>query len=396
MCALLVSMTCPFAYAADPGQVVVPYVQYTYLHDDNLLRLSGPDAAQTAFGSPRLSDNVQSKQGGLRIDKTLSRQHILLDASATKNTFDHFSQFDNDGRDLKADWGWVLGEHVSGNLGYVYSRSLTPFQNFRVLQANIRTMDTKYLNVAWQLHPDWAVHVQASKFGLAYDLLSQQSNNFTQNIAEFGVDYTPRSGSTAGLQVRRTTGRYPFDSVIGTGTVNNSFVQEDYKAKIVWLYSDKTKLQFLGGVTQRERDAAAPGSGYRGLNARLIGDWAATAKTGFTANLWREIGGVNDIDANFALTTGASLVASYLPTAKLRFDGLVDYEHRNYNGASIVTGVTPSTRRDNYEKATLSLTYSPTTSLSLMLAVYRENLKSNINSFSYLSNGISLTSRYEF
>jgi hypothetical protein len=61
-----------------------------------------------------------------------------------------------------------------------------------------------------------------------------------------------------------------------------------------------------------------------------------------------------------------------------------------------VTGVTPSSRRDNYEKASLSLTYSPTMSLSLMLSIYRENLQSNINTFSYLSNGISLTSRYEF
>lgn len=396
MCALMVSVTCPFAYAADPGQVVVPYVQYTYLHDDNLLRLSGPDAARTSLGSPQLSDNVQSRQGGLRIDKMLSRQHFQLDASATKNTFDHFSQFDNDARDLKSDWGWVLGERLSGNLGYVYSRSLTPFQNFRSLEPNIRTMNTKYFNLAWQLHPDWTVRMQASRFGLAYDLQTQQSNNFTQNIAEVGLDYTPRSGSIAGVQVRRTTGNYPFDAVIGTSTVNNSFTQEDYKAKIVWLYSAKTKLQFLGGVTQRERNSAASGSDYRGFNARLIADWAATGKTGFKANLWREIGGVNDIDANFALTTGASLAVTYLPTAKLRVDGLVDYERRNYNGAAIVTGVTPSNRRDTYEKASLSLTYSPTTSLSLMLAVYRENLQSNLNSFSYLSNGISLTSRYEF
>ena len=49
VCALLVSVTCPLAYAADPGQVVVPYVQYTYLHDDNLLRLNSPEAAQAAL-----------------------------------------------------------------------------------------------------------------------------------------------------------------------------------------------------------------------------------------------------------------------------------------------------------------------------------------------------------
>ncbi|PLY57971.1 EPS biosynthesis protein [Herbaspirillum sp. BH-1] len=395
VCALLVSVTCPLAYAADPGQVVVPYVQYTYLHDDNLLRLNSPEAAQAALGSSKLSDNVQSRLAGIRIDKNLSRQHIYLDASATKNTFDYFRQFDNDARDLKADWGWALGERFSGNVGYVYSRSLTPFQNYRVLDLNIRTMSTKYANLAWQLHPDWTLRVQASRFGLAYDLSTQKANSFTQNLAEVGLDYNPASGSIAGVQVRKTTGNYPYDSVVSTGTINNSFSQEDYKAKIVWLYSGKTKLQFLGGITQRERNSAAD-AGYRGFNARLIADWAATGKTSFKANLWREIGGVNDVDANFALTNGVSVATTYLPTAKLRVDGLIDYEKRNYNGASIVTGVTPTNRRDNYEKASLSLTYSPTTSLSLMLSIYRENLQSNINTFSYLSNGISLTSRYEF
>ncbi len=396
MCALLVSVTCPLAYAADPGQVVVPYVQYSYLHDDNVLRLSGPDAAVSALGAPKLSDSVQSRTAGLKLDRELSRQHVTLDASATKNTYDYFSQFDNDARDLKTNWSWFLGERFSGDIGYVYSKSLTPFQNFRILGLNIRTMQTKYATLAWQLHPDWTVRSQVSHFALGYDLNTQQANNFSQNLAELGLDYNPRSGSVVGVQVRKTDGRYPNDVLVGTESINNSFTQEDYKLKVIWLYSAKTKLQFLGGLTQRDRKSPTGGGGYRGFNARLVGDWAATGKTGFVANLWREIGGVNDVDANFALTTGASLGATYLPTAKLRVEGLVDVERRNYNGASIVTGVTPSSRRDSYEKASLSLTYAPTTSLSILLAVYRENLQSNISNFGYVSNGVSLTSRYEF
>lgn len=396
VCALMVSVACPLAYAADPGQVVVPYVQYNYLHDDNLLRVSSPQAAQAALGTSKISDNVQSTTAGLRIDRMISREHIFLDASTTKNSYDFFKQFDNDARDLKTDWAWTFGERLSGNVGYAYSRALTPFQNLQVLQANIRTTSVKYVNVAWQLHPDWTIRFTGTRFGLAYDNFVQQQNNFTQNLAELGLDYTARSGSIAGVQVRRTTGRYPFDTQIGNATLNNSFTQEDYRAKIVWLYSSKTKLQFLGGITQRDRNTSGSGSAYRGFNARLVGDLAPTEKTSLKANLWREIGGLNDADANFSLTTGASLAAIYMPTAKLRLDGLVDYEHRDYNGAAVVTGITPSSRRDQYEKASFSLTYTPTASLSLVLSLYRENLKSNISNFSYLSNGVSLTSRYEF
>jgi hypothetical protein len=294
---------------AQTRSVVVPYVQYTYLHDDNLLRLNSPEAAQAALGSSKLSDNVQSRLAGIRIDKNLSRQHIYLDASATKNTFDYFKQFDNDARDLKADWGLALGERF--RVTWVTCiRALTPFQNYRVLDLNVRTMSTKYANLAWQLHPDWTLRLIASRFGLAYDLSTQKANSFTQNLAEIGLDYNPASGSIAGVQIRKTTGHYPYDTVVSTGTINNSFSQEDYKAKIVWLYGGKTKLQFLGGITQRERNSATD-AGYRGFNARLIADWVATGKTSFKANLWREIGGVNDVDANFALTNGVSVATTY-------------------------------------------------------------------------------------
>ncbi|MGC8000560.1 hypothetical protein, partial [Salmonella enterica] len=87
----------------------------------------------------------------------------------------------------------------------------------------------------------WTVRSQVSHFGLGYDLNTQQANNFSQNLAELGLDYNPRSGSVVGVQVRKTDGRYPNDVLVGTESINNSFTQEDYKLKVVWLYSAKTK-----------------------------------------------------------------------------------------------------------------------------------------------------------
>ncbi|WP_129587671.1 XrtB/PEP-CTERM-associated polysaccharide biosynthesis outer membrane protein EpsL [Herbaspirillum robiniae] len=383
------------ARAADDGQVVTPYVQYSILYDDNLLRLRDSAAAQSALGTSQMSDYVHSSVGGIRFDRMFSRQHVRVDASLNKNSFDYFKQFDNNGRDLNAYWGWALGERFTGDIGYVYSQSLTPFQNLRVLEKNLRTMQTKYATVAWQLHPDWTARAQFSRFGLGYELASQQANSFTQDITEVGLDYTARSGSIAGLQARHTKGNYPESTVVSGSVVNNSFTQDELKARVTWLYSGKTKLQFLGGYVSRQR-VAGGAADYSGFNARLIADWAATAKTGFKLNLWREIGGLSDVDANYSLTNGISLAAVHKATEKLRFDGSFDYQRRNYNGAAVITGVTPSNRKDRYEKASFSITYSPLRSLSLMAAIYRENVQSNIDSFGYVSNGIALTTRYEF
>lgn len=381
--------------SSSDGQVVTPYAQYSLTYDDNVLRLRDAAAAQNLFGDAKMSDSYRTAVGGLRIDKLISRQRFRLDASVNKTSFDYFKQFDNNGHDVKGSWSWVAGPYLTGDLGLQNTQALTPFQNLRVFQRNIRTQKSEYATAALRMHPDWTLRAQFTRFDLGYSLASQQVNNFTQDVSEVGLDYTARSGSVAGIQLRHTSGDYPASTVVNGVTINNSFTQDEVKAKVLWLYSGKTRLQFLGGMVQRSRQMGGEGN-FNGFNARLIGDWYATGKTAFTVNLWREIGGLSDLDANYALTNGASLGATWQSTAKLRFDGFVDYEKRNYNGATIIAGVTPSGRRDRYERATLSLTYMPITSLSLIAAVFRESLQSNIDSFSYVSNGVALTTRYEF
>ncbi|TQK04487.1 exopolysaccharide biosynthesis operon protein EpsL [Herbaspirillum sp. SJZ130] len=384
------------ACAADAdGKVVTPYVQYSILYDDNLLRLRNESAALSAVGTTQMSDYARTAVGGIKIDKSISRQRIMLDASLNRTDFDYFRQFDNSGKDLKADWGWTAGNYLSGDVGYVYSEALTPFQNFRVFEKNMRTQKTSYATAAWRMHPDWTLRTQFTRFSLDYDLASQLSNTLEQNSAELGLDYTARSGSVAGIQLRHSRGTFPYSTVISGTEINNSFKQDEIKAKVLWLFSGKTRLQFLGGWVDRKRDMSGAAD-YSGFNARAIADWAVTGQTLLTVNLWREIGGLSDVDANYALTNGVSLGAKLQSSDKLRFDGFLDVEKRNYNGAAVITGVTPSSRRDKYERASLSVTYSPTTSLSLIGSIFREHLQSNIDSLGYVSNGVAVTTRYEF
>lgn len=383
--------------ATDPAntQVVTPYVQYSITYDDNLLRVRDVAEAQSALGVDQMSDTYRTAIGGIKIDKMLSRQHIKLDASLNRTNYETFTQFNNDGRDFRGTWNWVVGNNLYGDIGYIYSQALTPFQNFRVFTKNQRTQQNKYVSANWRIHPSWTLRSQFTRFGLDYDLAAVKSNTFTQDITEVGIDYTARSNSVVGLQARHTKGTYPYATVVDGVSIDNSFTQDELKARVVWMYSGKTRLQFLGGMVERKRQGMT-GANFSGFNARLIGDWAATGKTTVSANLWREIGGLTDVDANYALTTGASVQATLQASYKLRFDGLLDIEKRDYNGASIVTGVTPSGRRDRYEKASFSVTYTPINSLTLVGSIFRENLQSNIDSYGYVSNGVSVTSRYEF
>lgn len=202
----------------------------------------------------------------------------------------------------------------------------------------------------------------------------QQVNNFSQNLVELGLDYNLCSGSVVGVQVCKIDGWYLNDVLVGIEFINNLFIQEDYKFKVIWLYSVKIKLQFLGGLIQWDCKLFMGGGGYCGFNVCLVGDWVVIGKIGFVVNLWCEIGGVNDVDVNFVLIIGVSFGVIYLLMVKLWVEGLVDVEWCNYNGVFIVIGVMLLSCWDSYEKVSLSLMYVLMIFLLILLVVYCENL----------------------
>jgi exopolysaccharide biosynthesis operon protein EpsL len=383
---------CSNVWAAS-GDVLVPYVQYSMSYDDNLLRVQDAATAKALTGSDKLGDVARQEMAGLRVDKTLSRQNITADLNMNRTNFNRFKQFDYQGKAAKANWNWALGEHFDGNIGTAYNETLTPFQDFRVFEKNIRADRTNYASGYWHIHPDWSVHGQYTRYDLHFQLPSQQANTLRMDTAEAGVDYIVRTTSSVGMQLRHIRGTYPHE-VISASAPDNNFKQDELKAKIEWQMTGKTRLQFLGGWVQRTKAESA--ANFSGPNARLIATLSPTGKTLVTGNLYREIGGVDDLNANFALTNGGSMTAAWLATGKIRVDSAAAYEKRNYNGATVIPGVTPSNRRDQYRRVSLNLTYTPIRPLSLIASIYHEGLTSSITAFGYASNGVALTTRYEF
>jgi hypothetical protein len=66
---------------------------------------------------------------------------------------------------------------------------------------------------------------------------------------------------------------------------------------------------------------------------------------------WQTFSGLTEADANFALSKGYTLSWRYALTSKVSFLSQYRYENRNYNGVSIISGVSPLGRKDTYKKA---------------------------------------------
>jgi exopolysaccharide biosynthesis operon protein EpsL len=393
-----INVLCGSAIAAQPGDVFVPYVEYSSNYYDNLLRLQDESVALSRFGSTKLSDTYTTAVGGMRFDQTWGRQHVTADLSENSNHYDHFSQYDYVGKDGRANWNWVLGNRLQGNLASTYTQSLVPFtDNIVVVQnvRNIRTQRTNSADLAWLIHPSWRLRTAYARYDLVYSSDEQGANDQRSDTAELGLSYLARSGSNIGLVFRNIRGSYDGLQIIGDQSYNNNYVQKELKVSVNWLVTGKSRLQFLGGPVQRKREYFTSRD-YSGFNARLTATTQSTGKLSLNASLWRELGALDDLDANYALTDGVSFAPGLLISSKFYLDGSATYQRLDYSGAQVIEGLTPSSRRDTYQRTAVDLIYRAGPSLSLTTTVSREVRDSNLTNFSYRANGVSLRLRYEY
>ncbi len=373
------ALSCVPALALE-GDTFTPYVSYGINYDANLLRQ--PDS------QGKESDRWTRAAVGVKMDKEIGRQELTADLSANHSDYDRFNQFDNTGKELLANWKWVLGNQFSGNVGTSYSEALTPFEDYRSLEPNIRTQTKNYADASWRLHPSWQLNAGYSRYDLRYDLESQQPSERNLDIFETGIDYLARSGNKVGVVLRHIDGEYPFSPI-------NTYGQNEVKAKVDWQVTGKTFIQFLGGWSKREydvnpqRDSSLP-------SARVTAYWKATNKTAVSLGAWREIGATDDLAANYARNQGVSLASTWDATNKISVDGLIMTEKRDYNGVSVIAGLAPLDRADRYHNAVFGVTYKPTRHWRIRASVFTSKLDSNIASESYSTDGILLNTRYEF
>jgi exopolysaccharide biosynthesis operon protein EpsL len=380
-CMLQLGALTSLSAQAAPDQVVRPYAGYAVAIDDNVLGVDR--SGDTASSASRRAE------AGVLLDKRIGRQALSAALHFTNTTYEQLPELNNDGKDLRLNWNWHLGNHFDGNIGASYVQALAPFVNFHDRERNLRSERREFADGGWLLHPSWRVRTGVSRDTLAYDLDAQQAGNRVENVGELGLDYLARSGSTIGTQLRHT-GQFPNRQQIDALSVD-SYDGDELKAKVNWLITSKTVA-----VSRRLGAAQATPSRahYRGFNARLNANWQASAKLGVAAAGWREIGALDDVPPA-TLNQGVSLGAAWDLTEKLRIDGQLKHETSDYSGTAAIASML-SERKDSVRRATFGLVYKPTAHLRLSAQAYHAGRRSTLAGNSYPTSGLLLNSRYEF
>jgi exopolysaccharide biosynthesis operon protein EpsL len=361
-----------------------------YFHDNNLFRL--PES-WPAFDGQR-SDSARQTSVGLLFDKRYSLQNISAQAKLTKVKFDHFNQLDYDGKDAQFNWAWEIGSKFSGNLGGMYAQTLAPYTDFRSDQRNLRKQRRNNFDGGWRMHPSWRVRGGVASDKYSYDLPVQRVNNRTEDTYETGIDFLPRSGNTFGVVARKIKGRYQNRRPVGGASLDDSFDQDELKARVLWRGSGSTSVQALAGYARREN----PGLGrdVSGFNGRVTAMHEPRGKMRYTAALWREFSPIESNVVSYSLNKGASLAATYVATAKVRADASLSYEKRGYNARTALSQ--PQDLDDSLKTAQLSASWAPRRSLDVTAAFARQSRSGSpfLGLGNFKANTVSINANVRF
>ena len=388
--ALLLSTLGSSAMAA-PSDPLHVYAGVSYFHDDNLFRL--PDDTP-AFDDKR-GDSARQTVLGVFFDRQYSRQKIFLQAKRSKVAFDHFKQLDYTGKDYLARLNWEVGNLFSGTAGASYAQTLAPYTDFRSRQRNLRIQRREFIDGAYRFHANWRVRTAVARDRYRYELPIQRLNNRSETSTEAGVDYLPRSGSVAGLQVRRLKGDYENERVYSNFVLDDSFTQDELKARVDWKVTPISNIVVLAGHARRKYQGPNARS-VSGFNGRVTVSSQTRAKLRLTTALYREFLPVESNIVSYALTRGASASATWDATAKIRVDTALLAERRAYQASRV--DLVAGELNDKVKRASLNATWSPRPTIQVSAGAFRE-LRSGspfFGSGNYTANTVTVGANAQF
>ena len=383
------------------GKVLQPYASYGLTADDNILRIRDKQSLPAPEDNPvlfnamtrgNLFDFSHRFTGGLIFEKEISRQRLSANFNWTHNRFEKFDFMNNNLKSANGNWNWFLGNRLEGNMGASYIQSLMPLTFQPGLRA-IRTEQIQFINGAWHFHPSWRLNGEYTHYDLNVNS-SVEVMRFlarTEDRFEGGIDYVTASKNTIGILFRNVLGNFTNPP---RQSSNFDYDQKEVLTKINWIVSAKSRFLWTGGWVERNNDETTQ-LDFSGFNARLAYTWQPTDKLGLTINGWRQTGSPQNLTASFSLNTGVSVIPSWNITEKIRFEGDLSYETRNFkrlnpsNPESELLG-----QHNTFRNAAVKLIYSPYLGLQLSATAYHSDLNSDAVRGGFNANGVNVNLQY--
>ncbi|MGE5466528.1 MAG: XrtB/PEP-CTERM-associated polysaccharide biosynthesis outer membrane protein EpsL [Ignavibacteria bacterium] len=368
----------------------------TVTHDSNVFRLSQSADPNAVLGSPQRGDTWYDTTLGFRVDAPISRQRIQAGMSWSALRYDHFKSLNHTDRNGNVNWLWQAGNQWSGLLGYNETHTIASFTNFTGPTPNPLTTKTLSATANFLIDPHWELQAIGSEMRQRNGLAARQANDIDLTSVQVGANYISTASNRIGVNVRQDDGRHPNLESVGAFQVNNNYVQRSMGAMTDWTVTAKSHVAARVDYLRRDYDQFS-NRDFSGVTFHAGYDWLATAKTSVSLIALREISASEDVQTGFVVVRGIALTPSYAFSEKLRATASLSSNIRDYKGdPGLATPTSFAGRVDHVHAASLSLTYQPMRTLTLLLSGQRETRSSNQPLLDYVSNLVEISARLAF
>ncbi|MET0334899.1 MAG: hypothetical protein ABW190_11555 [Rhizobacter sp.] len=322
-------------------------------------------------------DRIWSTGLHLGLDKSIGRQHFLLDLQADANRYNKNKHLNNTEYAGNARWDWETVGRLSGQFTAQQRQGLfrdimagsVSFERNQVRSTSLGAQARLGLVTRWSF--------EAGVAGSESDYMGSEVNgrDVRQTAINAGLRYRPSTAVTTGLGVRRTEGRYPN---LATGV--DEFTRDDIDLTTTFNASGASTFNSRLSST-REKHTSQALRDANGWTGALGWRWRPTGKLTTQLDLShdRSVGqaaldsaliGVEASDASEA--DSAALSVTWDATAKISIVPRVSYARRKLDNTFTTGGTPTATGTDTTVLGGLALNYTPFDALSLTCQVTQE------------------------
>jgi len=330
-----------------------------FAHDSNVMR--APQAR---------SDRLAVLALGLRLDKRWSLQRLTLDAEASAQRFDQYSQLDHELANYRGAWEWAFTPRLTGTL----SARQTQLRDFSAVddgtpsRADLRTEREQLADLRLGGVGAWRLEAGASRLRNESDQARTLEGNVHIDSARLGVGHRWPSGLDLALRARRGQGHYP--SGIGP-----DFHDEQVDLVLQLPRRAAWAIDARLGQLQRRHDAQALRD-FEGAVGQARLAWDSGARTRVEAGLERELGGYDFGAGGHVRATRAYIAPAWQAGAHTTLSLRHALEWRRW---STVDPLSPDAERTDRSRGTgLLLDWQPRSWWQLLAQVRGEQRDSGL------------------
>lgn len=363
-------------------------------YDDNLYRLA-PGIKAERIGAPGRADTYSTTSLGAVFDNRYSRQRVRMEANYGLVRYAESDFLDYESWKGSARLDSEFGNRWRASFGADTARRLGSFADLPGAVRNLVTDNRLSASAEFQLESDWKISGGLSHATSRNSSEIRKVNDEDRSQAQIGLSFVSRRGSSAAFTLRRLEGSLANRQVVGSALVDNSYQQTDAELSAAWEPDGWGTWSARVARVNRRHDEV-PARDFSGYTARLAYDFRATGKSAIGVIVRREIGAEQDELTNYAVTQGLTVTTSWLPTAKLRLDALVEGRWREQQGDPGFFAAAGPRPEDRYVIWSLAASYQALLRASARIGIQGDRRSSNYPSREYRATTLSASFQMAF